>query len=62
MPTIDYICRECEHTFCRITLEGEDHGRHTCPRCKSTDLKASVQPTKLFKGIANDSSLAKDTN
>jgi putative FmdB family regulatory protein len=40
MPTYDYVCNKCEHTFQRIEKISE-HGRKKteCPECKSTKVE-----------------------
>ena len=62
MPTIDYSCPCCGHSFKRVTLRGEMPPPAVCPRCKAPDVKPLQGPAGLFDGIAPFSDLAKDTN
>ena len=61
MPTIEYKCQHCGHAFNRMTLEGDEPGRATCPKCQ-TKVKPAMQSPRLFQGMASFSTLAKDTN
>jgi putative FmdB family regulatory protein len=62
MPTIDYICPECDHHFKRVVMRGDPVEALPCPQCH----RSAVIPTKgsqaLFDGIAGFSDLAGDTN
>jgi putative FmdB family regulatory protein len=40
MPTYDYVCNKCEHTFQRIEKISEHGQKKTkCPECKSTRVE-----------------------
>lgn len=62
MPSTEYICRQCNHAFRRVTLKDDEDAQQTCPRCKARNVKPSMKATSLFKGIGNNSALAGDTN
>jgi putative FmdB family regulatory protein len=62
MPIIDYTCRQCDHRFQRVVLQGDRPLPAPCPKCKNTSVPPDKPTTGLFKGIANFSDLAKDTN
>ena len=62
MPTIEYHCAKCAHTFERVVFRGDEEQPGPCPKCKSTEVKPSLKAESLFNGIAHFSSLAKDTN
>jgi len=62
MPTIDYQCRECHHSFSRMVLRGEENRVGRCPNCRSKTARP-IRPNRgLFDGISNFSNLSKDTN
>ena len=62
MPTSEFKCRRCGHTFQRLTLKGDDGIKVPCPKCHCRDVKPAMQSPRLFDGIAAFSSLAKDTD
>jgi putative FmdB family regulatory protein len=62
MPTIDYTCSHCGHSFQRVILKGEEDRPVTCPHCKARDAKPVKGAESLFDGIASFSTLAKDTS
>ncbi len=62
MPKIDYHCEQCGHDFERVGLQGEPKTGMKCPKCKGAHVKAVKGSDRLFNGISNFSSLAKDTN
>jgi len=62
MPTIDYTCPCCDHSFKRVVLRGEMPTPATCPHCQTPDVKPLQGPKGLFNGIAPFSGLANDTN
>jgi putative FmdB family regulatory protein len=62
MPTIEYKCQHCGHAFNRTILKGDEPGSEPCPKCHHEKVKPSMQSPGLFEGIANFSTLGKDTN
>lgn len=62
MPTIEYHCPKCAHTFKQVVFRGDEKQPRPCPKCKSTEVKPSLRAESLFNGISNFSSLAGDTN
>jgi putative FmdB family regulatory protein len=62
MPIIEYKCPHCGHSFNRMILKGDEPGSETCPECHRGKVKPPTQYPRLFEGIANFSTLAKDTN
>jgi putative FmdB family regulatory protein len=62
MPTIDYTCPRCGHSFKRVALMDEEPPPAACPRCKASKVKPIRGSTGLFNGIASFSRLANDTN
>ncbi len=43
-------------------MMGDKEEMPICPKCKSTQVVKSKGPERLFEGISNYSSMAKDTN
>jgi putative FmdB family regulatory protein len=62
MPTIEYNCKDCDHTFNGVVLRGEEGKKVPCPKCRSKAVIQSKPPTSLFNGISSFSTLSKDTN
>jgi putative FmdB family regulatory protein len=62
MPTIEYKCHHCGHAFKRTIMKGDETGSENCSECHRGKVKPSTQSPGLFEGIANFSTLAKDTN
>ena len=62
MPTIEYTCQRCRHSFQRIVLRGEEIQPEACPECRFEGAKPVLRTTSLFDGIARFSSLSDDTN
>jgi putative FmdB family regulatory protein len=62
MPTIDYTCQCCGHSFKRVILMDQEPPLAACPRCKAPEVKPIRGSTGLFNGIAPFSRLANDTN
>jgi len=43
MPTYEYRCETCKHTFSLVqTLLEHDQGKVICPKCKKKDVKQLV--------------------
>jgi len=62
MPTIEYTCQCCGHSFKRVTLADEAPAAAVCPHCKAAEVQPIRSSTALFNGIAPFSRLADDTN
>ena len=62
MPTIEYKCEQCDHTFSRVALQGEKLEAKTCPACRRKSALPLKTSRGLFNGISSLSTLAKDTN
>ncbi|MCU0614617.1 MAG: zinc ribbon domain-containing protein [Desulfobacterales bacterium] len=62
MPSVEYTCQHCGHLYKRIIFMGDKEEKPLCPKCKSADVVKSPSASRLFKGISNLSSMAKDTN
>ncbi len=62
MPTLDYTCPACKHTFKRVVLRGDEDRKTPCPNCRHKIVVPSETSASLFNGIANFSELSKDTN
>jgi putative FmdB family regulatory protein len=62
LPTADYTCKTCQHTFSRVVLRGEEDAPAECPRCRSRKVVRLPAAEGLFGGIAPFSGLGKDTN
>ncbi len=62
MPTAEFKCQVCDHTFNRVVLRGEEDRKAPCPKCQGKAALVSKPPSSLFNGISNFSSLSKDTN
>ena len=61
MPSVEYTCEQCSHTFKRVILRGGTPPMERCPRCGS-EVKPDKSNAGLFDGIQPFSSLGKDTN
>jgi len=43
MPTYEYRCESCKHTFSLVqSLSEHDKGKVACPKCKKKDVKQLV--------------------
>ena len=62
MPSVDFVCKDCGHTFTRLVFKGDDTSETVCPRCGSGSIKTQSISESLFDGIASSSSLSKDVN
>lgn len=62
MPSVEYNCRNCGHSFKRLVFLDDKEEKPLCPECKSPDVEKSLTAASLFKGISSLSSLAGDTN
>ena len=62
MPTIEYKCRECDQTFSRVVLRGDENQPAACPTCQGKTALPTSAPESLFNGISSFSTLSKDTN
>jgi putative FmdB family regulatory protein len=62
MPTIDYRCETCRHTFSRLVFRGDEDTAPICPACGGQTVAETTQAESLFDGISPASSLAKDRN
>ena len=62
MPTIDYLCQNCDHAFRALSFRGDETGDAVCPVCGSHGIKPEPKPEGVFDGISNFSSLAGDSN
>lgn len=49
MPTYEYACRECGHTF-EVVQKMSDDPLSTCPRCEGSLRKVFAPPAIAFKG------------
>ena len=49
MPTYEYACRNCGHTF-EIIQSMSDDALTTCPRCEGELRKVFAPPAIAFKG------------
>ena len=49
MPTYEYACRSCGHTF-EIVQSMSDDALTTCPRCQGELRKVFAPPAIAFKG------------
>ncbi|MFZ0610823.1 MAG: zinc ribbon domain-containing protein [Desulfobacterales bacterium] len=62
MPSVEFICSACGHTFSRVVFKGDDTPGTVCPRCGSDRIRTSPTSESLFDGIASFSSLSTDVN
>ncbi len=62
MPKVNYNCNQCGYSYTKIFMMGDKEEMPICPKCKSTQVVKSKGPERLFEGISNYSSMAKDTN
>jgi putative FmdB family regulatory protein len=62
MPSIDFLCKDCDHAFNRLVFRGDDTSDTVCPCCGSGSIKTQPISEGLFDGIASTSSLSKDVN
>jgi len=45
MPLYEYICRKCKKRFSELLrIKEHDSKRIHCPKCKSRDVKAVIEP------------------
>lgn len=43
MPTYEYRCESCKHTFSLVqTIAEHDKGKVACPKCSKKDVKQLV--------------------
>ncbi len=43
MPTYEYQCESCKHTFSLVqTIAEHDKGKVACPKCRKKDVKQMV--------------------
>ncbi len=39
MPTYDYKCQDCKHTFTRVeSISAHERARAACPKCRSANV------------------------
>jgi putative FmdB family regulatory protein len=62
MPTIEYQCQTCRHSFSRLVFRGDEAVAPNCPVCGSNVVSKRHQSESLFDGIAPSSGLAQDRN
>ena len=62
MPSVDFVCKDCGHTFTRLVFKGDDTSGTVCPCCGSGSIKTQPISESLFDGIVSISSLLKDVN
>lgn len=62
MPRHEYYCKGCDYTFARLLYLGDDESKVECPKCQNKQLHKLPSAPGLFEGIANFSSLAKDSS
>lgn len=62
MPTSEFRCSRCGRQFRRIFFQGEEPKAVACPYCGHPVTVKAPQAERLFDGIADGSTLAKDTN
>ena len=62
MPTCEYRCKACGHSFSRLVFRGDEAETETCPACGCREAVKAPQAESLFDGISNFSTLARDTN
>jgi len=60
MPTIEYKCQQCGHTFQRVILQGETPKPVECPKCRARLTMPLSAAESLFPG--GNSSLLADRN
>lgn len=44
MPTYDYRCKNCGHTFELVERLSEHQAAHKCPKCGSTEVEHVMTP------------------
>ncbi len=45
MPTYDFRCEDCRHTFSRVmTIAERDKGKVVCPSCKKKNTRQQISP------------------
>ena len=58
MPTVEYICQACKHTFSRLIFLDDPVKKQRCPACGAENARLQPGQKNLFRGIANFSELA----
>ena len=62
MSKIEYHCNACDTWFERVVLRGAERTVPDCPSCRSRRVQIAPSSRSLFNGIANFSTLARDTH
>jgi len=62
LPTADYTCKTCRHSFSRVVLRGEEDAPTECPRCRSRAVVRLPAAEGLFDGSAPLIRPGNDTN
>lgn len=62
MPSVDLICKACDHTFSRVVFKGDETPEMVCPHCGSGLIETALTSESLFDGIASFSRLSTDVN
>jgi putative FmdB family regulatory protein len=62
MPTIEYYCNRCGHTFQQLHFSGDAVAAPLCPQCRSDQVRKMPGQQKLFGNLPDSSTLSKDRN
>lgn len=49
MPTYDFRCQECGHTF-TVKVSYQEKDKVTCPQCGSSSIRQSFAGVNIFAG------------
>ena len=55
MPTYEYECRDCGHTFQRMTTFAQ-HERRRTPRCPKCESRRVAQRVSTFQAVTGKKS------